>query len=232
MPLKTFDSKDAVPAELRDKAIETRDSKWIVEEPVDLAALRAEGQRALDAERTRAENEEKERKKLAKELADLKRDQAAAGKGVSAEELERLRKEDADARRPLEERVAALEKENRTLKLDDKVRQIALDKGIMKDRIKKAMKDLEGRFELTSDGTGIVVKDADGKATTESVESFFEKTYKAESPFFYQADTGSGSGAGSGGSDSGSGYDPVAAGKAAAEKQKKESAAASSLAFK
>lgn len=233
MPIKKVAKLEDIAEAQRKDALKLEDGSYIIDEPVDTAALKAEGQRALDAERTRADNEEKERKRIAKELADLKRDQAAAGKGVSAEEIERLRKEDADARKPLEDRIAALEKENRTLKLDDRVRQIGLEKGLMKTRIAKAMKDLEGRFDLASDGKTIVVKDADGKATTQTIEDFFETTYKSEAAFFYEGAGGSGSGAdasSSGGSATGL-ESAAAAGKAAGQRQK-QIAAESALAFK
>lgn len=231
MPIKKVAKLDELPEPQRAGALKLEDGSYIVDEPVDTAALRAEGQRALDAERERADAAERERKRLEREYAALKREQEAREKGTTKEEIERLRAEDAAARKPLEDKIAALEKENRTLKLDDKVRQIALDKGIMKTRIAKAMKDLDGRFELTADGTGIIVKGADGKATTETVEDFFTKTYKEEAPFFYEGPGGSGSGAEQGGSGSGAGgYDPVAAGKAAAAAQKKD-AGQNALAF-
>jgi shikimate 5-dehydrogenase len=49
--------------------------------------------------------------------------------------------------------------------------------------------------------TNIVVKDKDGKATTEKIEDFLSKTFKKEKPWLYAGSGGSGSGAtGSGGS--------------------------------
>ncbi len=220
MPLKTFKTREEIPEAQRSKAIELKDG-FVIEELPEIDNLKS----ALETERTRASDAEKTLKDIKKELDDLKRQQTAGDKGVTAAELERLRNEDKEARRPLEDRIAALEKENRTLKLDDRVRQIGLDKGLMKTRVAKAMKDLEGRFELDKDGN-IVVKDSEGKATKLTVEEFFEKTYREEAPFFYEGVSSSGSGAeGSGSGSGGKGYDAAAAGHAAAAAQKKASQA-------
>lgn len=230
MPLKTYDTKDAVPEAQRTTAIETKDGKFLVEEPVDVASLRAEGQRALDAERERANTEEKARKAVEKKLADKERAETAEGKGVQAAELQRLRDEDAAARKPLEDRIATLEAENKTIRYSDRLKALGLKYGIMPDRIDDAMLILEKRTAPDDKG-GITVLDKDGKVSTQVIDDFLEKTFKTEKSYFYAGPGGSGGGGEQGGG-GGTGYDPVAAGKAAGEKQKQQQAAASSLAFK
>jgi Rad3-related DNA helicase len=216
VPIKTFDSLDAIPEAQRSAAIETKAGKFILEEPVDTKTLES----TLDKERQKAKDAETARKAAEKERDELKQAREAAEKGISAEELQKIKDAEAAARKPIEEERDKLKAENRRLKLTDRARQLGLDKGIMKERIAAAMKILDGRLDLADDGETIVVKDAAGKVTTESVTDFFEKTFKTEAPFVYQADTGSGSGAGQGGG-AASGYDPVAEGKrmAAAEKR-------------
>jgi hypothetical protein len=71
MPLKLYDTQDAVPEAQRANAIETKDGKFaVVEEDPQLADA---GKRALDAERKRARDAEEARKAAEKERDDLKR---------------------------------------------------------------------------------------------------------------------------------------------------------------
>jgi hypothetical protein len=85
MPLKLYDTQDAVPEAQRANAIETKDGKFaVVEEDPQLADA---GKRALDAERKRARDAEEARKAAEKERDDLKRARDAAAKGISEEEL-------------------------------------------------------------------------------------------------------------------------------------------------
>lgn len=227
MPLKTFDTRDAVPAEQRDKAIETKEGKFILEEPIDTKILES----TLEKERQKAKDADAARKAAEKERDDLKQASEARERGISAEELQKIKDAEAAARKPLEEERDRLKAENRKLKLEDRVSQLGLDNGWLKERKAAAMKLLHGRLELADDGETIVVKDGDGKVTAEAIGDFLKTTFKTEAPFVYQADSGSGSGAGAGSANGGSGYDPAAAGKKAGEAQKK-TAGENALAFK
>lgn len=220
MPIKLYDSKDAVPADQREKAYETKEGKWVAEE-VDPNFVSSAAQETIRKEREARAEQERLRKEAETKLAAAEREKAAGEKGVTKEQLDKLREEDAAARKPLEERLSKLETENKQLLRDRDVRTVALKAGVMETRIDKAMKDTSDRIELTADGKGYVVKNAKGEPTTESVEDFFAKTYKEEAPFFYAGSGGSGSGAdGGSGGGGGSAYDPAAAGKKAAEAQK------------
>lgn len=223
MSLKTVDTKEAVPETLRDKAIETADKKWIYEE-VDPNAISPAAQTALDKERQKAKDAEAARKAAEKERDELKQKQEAAEKGISAEELQKIKDAEALARRPIEEERDRLKAENKKLKLTDRVRQLGLDKGVMKDRINAGMKIYGDRFDLADDGETIIVKDADGKVTTQSAADFWEKTAKTESAYLFEGPGGSGSGAGQGGEGGGTGYDPVAEGKKMAAAQQRTTA--------
>jgi hypothetical protein len=214
MPLPVFDKQEDVPEAFRPE-YEERDGKWHPKVP-DVQKLNS----ALESERTRAANEEKARKAAEKERDDLKRAQTARDKGISEEELQKIRDEEAKARKPLEDENAALKAENDKLKRLDRVRAIALEKGVMTDRIEDAMTLLDPRTELTKEGT-IAVRDKNGAVTVEKIEDFLEKTFKAEKPWLYRGSESSGSGAegSNGGAGQGS-YDPVKAGKDAAAAQK------------
>lgn len=223
MPVKFYDTKEAVPAEQREKAFETKDSKWAVDEPVDTAALKAEGQRAIEAERAKAEAEEKARKKAEKELADLKRAQDAKDKGISEDELKKIRDDEEKARKPILDENEQLKAENRKLKLNDGVKSLWLKHGGMEGREEDAMDALLKRAELGDKGN-IVLKASDGTATVitkpEDAKAFFD-SFKTEKPWYFRGADGSGSGAdGGSGGGGGSAYDPAAAGKKAAEQQK------------
>jgi hypothetical protein len=236
MPLKTYASQAEVPEAQRAAAVEAKDGKWIVAED-DVGDA---GKKALDAERdARRKADDKARaaddakKALEQQLADLRLKADAAAKGITEAELQKIRDTEAAKIKPIEEALAKAKAENRKLKLTDRVKALALANGVMPDRIDKAMKDLDGRVDLTEDGESIVVKDATGKVTATTIEDFLKTEYRKEAKFFYKGtgSTGSGSEGSEGDGGDGSSYDPVAAGKAAAKEQKK-SITDNALAFK
>lgn len=220
MPIKLYDTQDAIPEAQRSAAIETKDGKWAAEEATD-PTLGAAGTAALEKERTARKEAELARKTAEKERDDLKRSAEAKAKGISEEELQKIKDAEALARKPIEDENAKLKAENRKLKLTDRVQALALKHGVMPDRIEDAMTLLDGRADLT-DADSIVVKDKAGAVTTEAIDAFLSQTFKKEKPYLYSG-TGS-SGGGSAGSEGGGGdtgaYDPVKEGKALADKQK------------
>lgn len=233
MPLKTYDNKDSVPKEHQEKALETKDGKWVVEEPVDTEALKAEGKRALDAERTRADNEEKERKRIAKELDDLKRAQQARESGVSEDALKKIKEDEEKARKPILDENEQLKAENKRLKLNEGVKSLWLKNGGYEAREEDAMDALLKRAELGDKGN-IVLQKKDGTKIVvtkpEDATMFFEE-FKKEKGWYFRGSDSNGSGSDASTENGGSGYDPVAAGKKAAEVQKK-GAGDNALAFK
>lgn len=201
MPLKVFDSKDAVPEAQRADAVELKDGKWVISED-PAPELGDAGKRALEAARG-----ERDAAKAALRIAEaerdaLKREAEARRSGVSEAELQRIREAEEAARKPLAEKAEQLEAENRKLKLTDRVRAAALKAGVMSDRIDDAMLSLEKRTELGDSG-GIVVLDAAGKATTTTLEEFLSGDFKKAKPWLF-AGTGA-SGGGSRGSEGGGG---------------------------
>jgi hypothetical protein len=220
MPLPVFDTQDAIPEAFRSE-YELKDGKYHPKAQAADPALGDAGKAALEKERT-ARKAEKERADAAeRERDDLKRAAEAAAKGISATELQKIKDDEAKARKPLEDENAKLKAENRKLQHQDKVSALALKAGILEKRLPKAMLELMIRTDLADDNKTIVVKDAAGNVTSESIEDFLSKTYKTEAAFYYNGADAGGSGAdadlGGGG---GSAYDPVAAGKAAAAAQK------------
>jgi hypothetical protein len=202
MPLKLYDTQDAVPEAQRANAIETKDGKFaVVEEDPQLADA---GKRALDAERKRARDAEEARKAAEKERDDLKRTADAKAKGISEEELQKIRDAEAAARKPIEDERDRLAAENLKLKRDDKVQKLYLDNGGMSDRVEDAMDQLLKRTEL-GDADGIVFKDEKGQVTADDAETFFKK-FRTAKPWLFKGSGASGSGAeGSNGSGGGGG---------------------------
>lgn len=192
MALKLYDTKDAVPESQRTAAVETKDGKFAVSE--DDPALGEAGKRAIQEEREARQREERARKTAEKDLDDLKREQKARAAGISEEELQKIRADEALARKPIEDELAQTKAENRKLKLTDRVQALALKYGVMPDRIEDAMLLLDKRTDLT-DKDGIAVKDREGKVTTETVDEFLKTTFKKEKPWLYAGSGASGSGA-------------------------------------
>lgn len=193
MALKTYDKREDVPEAQRTAAIETVEHKFIVEEPAD-PALGEAGRKALDAERARADTAEAAHKTEKKRADDLKRASDARAQGISEEALQKIRDDEAAARKPILDENTALKTRVRQLTLTDRVQKLALEAGIMADRIKQAMKLLADRTDL-SDADGIVVLDEAGKVTAETITDFLAKTFKAENPFLYKGTNAAGSGA-------------------------------------
>lgn len=199
MPLKLYDNSEAVPEALRASAIETKDGKFAVDEPVD-PELGDAGKRALDNMKAAKKEEERLRKAAEAELAELKLKADAAARGITEDQLQKIREAEAAKIKPLEEERDQLRTEVRKLKLTDRVQALALRHGVLSARIEDAMLTLERRTDLTDDGVDIVVKDKAGNITTEKVDDFLSKTFKAEKPWLYAGTNASGSGAAGGGS--------------------------------
>jgi hypothetical protein len=191
MPFPTYDTIDAIPEDQRDVYEEGTDKKWRAKVP-DVTNLTS----AIDKERTARETEEKARKKAEKDLADLRRKNTAADNNISEEQLEKLRKEDDDKRKPIQEELDKTKAELTKVKKTDRVQRLFLDSGGMPDRVEDAMLSLDRRTGLTEDGNTITVLDKDGKLTTEKVEDFVKASFKKEKPWLYAGSGGSGSGAG------------------------------------
>lgn len=190
MALKTYATQAEVPEAIRTTAVETKDGKWVVEEDVpDVTKLMT----ALGTERERAATAEKAAKAAKDALDEIKRTAEARSKGVSEEELQKIRDAEALARKPIEDKLAVTEAENRKLKLTDRVRVLYLANGGMPDRVEDAMDQLDRRTDLGDEG-GIVYKGKDGKLTADNTEAFFAK-FKVEKPWLFSGADGSGSGA-------------------------------------
>ena len=191
MPLKTFATRDEIPAEQRDTAIELKDGKFAIVEEEDRSSFDS----ALAEERSKREAAEKLAKKTADEIKKLQTKQKATETGLESEVIEKI-KADAKAE-ALDELKADLEAgraaiaENRTLKLDVQVKTMAGKYGVSGKEIEKWWKQHGDTFDLTSDGKPIV-KGKEGV----SLEKYIGEELKKETPYFYEGTKATGGGAG------------------------------------
>lgn len=193
MAFPTYEKKEDIPKGF-EEMYEEKDGKFSPKAPEvpDVTNLNS----ALEKERLARETEEKARKKAEKDLADLRRKNTAAESNISEEQLEKLRKEDEEKRKPIQEELDKTKAELTKVKKTDRVQRLFLDSGGMSDRVDDAMLALDRRTGLTEDGNTITVLDKDGKITTEKVEEFIKVSFKKEKPWLY---AGSGGGGGGGG---------------------------------
>jgi len=194
MPLKTFATKDAAPADVQDQLLALADGSFALLEEPDVSPLQAELtdlKRKLDAA-------DKLSRKAAADILAADIAKKAAEQGITGEALAKIR---ADARAEVMAEVSgdielgkkALE-ENRTLKVDAKVKALAVQNGVRPERLDAWWRLNAGDFDLTSDGAELIVKGKEGVSVAKHIVDL-----KTTVPEFYAGSKGAGGGAGGGG---------------------------------
>lgn len=191
MKLPIFDKKEDVPAVFAD-LYEEKDGKWVPKADDDdtTAPLKT----ALDKERKRADDAEKalkaEKKRLELESADLERKK----KGITDDQLKQIRedvKKEVEAEfAPVKKDLDDAKKDNRTLRLDNKVRGLFGKVGVRGERHDALWKLINEDFDLTDDGAPMV-KAAPGT----EVEKYLADSVKKMYPEFFEGTKAAGSGA-------------------------------------
>lgn len=207
MPFPIFDKKDDIPKGAED-VYEERNGKWHPKIE-DVTPLKT----AIEKERSDRKKAEDQAREASEKAADLERKlTAAAGGGGDKDQIAKaLKKFDDDlaaAKAEGKKESDALRTQLRTLQLDDKAKAAFIKAGGRPERADAMLKLNRDRLDLVDDR--IVIKNAKGETTTETVEDFFAKSYKTEMPDFYKGTQASGGGA-SGGSGGGSGAPMVSA---------------------
>lgn len=187
MPFPIYATEADVPDDQRD-VYELRDEQWHPRVP-DVTTLES----TLVKERDDRKKAEKEAREAKEEAAALRRTKEARDKGVSDDELQRIRDEEATARKPILDENALLKTELNKLKLTDRVQSDAIKYGVMSDRIEDAMLILGRRAALSDEGQ-VQYLDEAYKVTAKTAEQFHVEL-KLQKPWLY-------SGTGSSGSDS------------------------------
>jgi hypothetical protein len=218
MAFPVFDKKEDIPKGFEED-YEEREGKFHPKIP-DVTKQ----QTALETERKRAEDERKERVKAETALADLRRKEAARDGNISDEQLNKLREEDAAKRKaeldPVQSELTETRAKLRKVTLVDRLRALGTAAGWLPDRADDALEAALKRADLAEGSdSNIVVKDKEGKPTTEKIEDFLKTTFKKEKPWLYAGTGAAGSGAGgsngSGGTPDGEEQERIAAKKRA-----------------
>jgi len=153
MALPTFDKKDQIPKGFEDE-YEEREGKW---HPIDRTQ---KALAALTAEREAREAAETVARKAAKELAEIQTRDAARASGMTDEEFrKRYSAIEQNIRAELEPKVKEGERlaaENRSLKLDNLVKQMFREAGAVKGRQDDFWKMHGDEFDLSADGKPLV----------------------------------------------------------------------------
>lgn len=204
MALKIFKTKDEVPEAQREAAIALADGTFGVVEETDTTPLQQE----LADLRRKLEAADKLSKKAAAEAAAAELARKAAEQGVTAEALEKIR---ADVRKEVEseflpklEAATAAQTELRVLKVDTRVKEIALKNGVRPDRINQWWALNGHHYDLTADGKAVVVKGQEGTSVEKHV-----LTLKDDTPEFYVGTKAAGSSASGGGGGNAGGGDKI-----------------------
>lgn len=135
-----------------------------------------------------------EHKSLKEKLADLEQKQKAEKAGITSQELERMR---AEVRQSLEAEFSVfrtqaetLAKENRALKLDNRVKKVMGDNGVRAARIDDLFRLTADHYDLTDDGQPML-KEKMGLPIDTYVKEDLRKAY----PEWFDGSGSSGGGA-------------------------------------
>lgn len=198
MAFPTYEKKEDIPKGFED-LYEEKDGKFSpkVPEVPDVTKLTT----ALETERKLVETEKAARIKAENAASELRKKEMAREGNISDEQLTKLREEDAAKRKaevePVQTELTETKAKLRKITLVDRLRALGTSAGWLSDRADDALDAALKRVDLAEGSdTNIVVKDKDGKVTTEKPEDFLKVTFKKEKPWFYAGPGGSGGGAG------------------------------------
>jgi hypothetical protein len=200
MPLKVYDTEDAIPQDEREDYAEDG-GKWRHKVEIEAAAEKRKRAQLLTEKRKRSGCARKQETRLAEaERAPRRRG------GRQRDGSRRSADAEAAARKPIEDENATLKAENRKLKLTDRVQgALPRQRAGCRTGSEQAMKASTERTDL-GDKDGIVLKDEDGNVTTDDDRGLSSRRHKKEKPWFYAGSGASGSGA-SGSNGTGGGTD-------------------------
>lgn len=193
MPLQKFATKDEVPVEFADTAIEAKDGSFYVFADEDVTALKS----AVEQERERREAAEKLATKAANALKKAEMEAKAKASGLTDEQIAQVREEQRAALeaeyQPFKveaEKAATLSQRITDLLLTDRIKGQMAAAGVRAERIEALFKLTGDRFALTADEKPML-KDNPALA----LDTYIRDTLKGEFPEFYAGTQAAGSGA-------------------------------------
>ncbi len=193
MPFKTFASLDEIDEALRGEAVELKDGTFALAEDGGAKDTIAKIRRERDDFKRQVRETEERLAERQREVEALK----ASSGDVDKKTAELLAKWQKDTETLVgAERVKAekLEAELRQVKLIDKAKETFVKLGGRPEKAEAAIKLNRDRLDLI-DGVP-VIKDAQGEVTTQTLDDFFGKAFKAEMPEFFVGTQAAGGGAG------------------------------------
>lgn len=193
MPFKTFASLDEIDEPLRGEAVELKDGTFALAEDGGAKETIAKIRRERDEFKRAAREVEDKLAERQREIDALKANTGDVEKKTGAL-LEQWRKERDEAVAKVAAEKAALEAELRQVKLIDRAKETFVKLGGRPEKADAAIKLNRDRLDLI-DGTP-VVKDEAGEVTTQTLDEFFGKAFKAEMPEFFVGTQAAGGGAG------------------------------------
>lgn len=196
MAFPTFKTKEEIPAGFIDD-YEERDGEWHPKLP---EAPESDGLKsALEKERQLRADAEKAAKATANRIAELEREAKAKEAGLTSEEVKKFREDAykeirAEIAADLEERdkkLADAQATVRSMKLDNRVKELALKNGVRPDVIDDWWRLNSDSFELGEDDRP-TVKDGKGKP----VDKYIGEDLKKARPYLYEGTKAQGGGGG------------------------------------
>lgn len=184
MPLKAFDTRDAVPEAHRANAIETKDGKFVISEEEDTTGLK----NSLKAAREERATAERKAKELESRISTLEESIEAGKAGISGDKLTEIQRKAEEKFQPQLTELEERRKELRELRLDGAVKSL-LGKAKAVD-VDAAFKVVGDQFDLTTDGKLIVKADP-----TADVEKYITGTVVTKHGFLFKGTEADGGGA-------------------------------------
>lgn len=193
MPWPTFKSQAEIPEAFRSE-YEEKEGAWHPKLP-DTSKL--------DETLTKVRGEKKDAEKAAKAAEDRAQElqrqlDAKSASGVDtdkkvSEMLEKWEKDKNAAVQKVQEQLDAANGKLRQVTLYDKAKEAFIKAGGRPEKADAALKLKQDALDLADDR--MVVKNAKGEVTTESVADFWGKTFRTEMPEFFTGTKASGGGA-------------------------------------
>ena len=230
MAIKLYDTQDLVPETQRATAHELKSGKWAVDEPdATPAPLGPSGEAAIAAMKLKVKDAEKAARDSALRVTEMESEAEATRRGITRAELDKIRSDAKTEFAPLVEEVKKLKEERRAANLGDRLKAKMAAAGVMEDRLNEAHAALLFRktVDLTDDDKDFIVRNENGDVTTELIDAYLTGAYKKAHLWNFKGEDAAGGGGGGslgGGSpsDAANAAESRAAGKAAADAQKRD----------
>ncbi|HYD52925.1 MAG TPA: hypothetical protein VEA99_09870 [Gemmatimonadaceae bacterium] len=206
MALKAVvDSLDSIPEGIRGEYEDAGDGTFKLkvegaDSLVDTSGFRSTITKLREKEKIAQQWQKAFPDKTPDEIAELIK-QAGAGGGEGGEKdkpdltkyREKVEGEVTQRFKPQLDKLSALEQENRALKLDARLEKMAIEAGVMPERLADAITLYKARFDLDDKGQ-IIALDEKGEIAAYTPQQAWAEKFKAERAYLFKAPDSTGSG--------------------------------------